>query len=107
MVAFILCVDAAQLSNSVRLRRGQPSINMMRIGEAGRPEVRSLLGQPSCGKPQLGYRLRRYRFRIPRGHHFVSVVDAPYSDSFEGVIAGDFPPVFFVQSYTYSLIDKY
>ena len=42
-----------------------------------RPEVRSLLGQPSYGKSQLGYWLLRSRVRIPLGNRVVSVVDLP------------------------------
>ena len=48
------------------------------------------LGEPSCGKPQPGYRLLRSRVRIPRDHSLVSGVDASHSDYFEGVFPGDF-----------------
>ena len=34
-------VDAAHLYNSVRLTRGQPSINIMRARAAGRPDAHS------------------------------------------------------------------
>ena len=50
------------------------------------------VGEPFYGKPQPGYRLLRSRVRIPRDHRLVSVVDVPYSDSFKGIVAGDFPP---------------
>ena len=61
-----------------------------------RPEVRSLLGQPSYGKPQPGYWLLRSRVRIPRGHRLVSIVDVPYSDPFlEASSRGIFPSTFF------------
>ena len=52
----------------------------------------SPVGEPSYGKPQLGYRLPRSRIRIPRGQGLVSVVDVPYSDLFWRYRCGDFFP---------------
>ena len=53
------------------------------------------VGEPSYGTPQPGYRVLKSRVRIPRGHQLVSVADVLYSDSFEGIVAGDFSPVVF------------
>ena len=55
----------------------------------------SSVSEPSCGNLQPGYGLLRSRVRILRGHRLVSVVDEPYSDYFEGIVAGDFSSVAF------------
>ena len=56
-------------------------------------EVRSSVGRPSHGKSQPGHGLLKSRVRIPRGHRLFSVLDVPYSDFLEGIVARNFSPV--------------
>ena len=85
-----------QLSNSaVDNARGQAVI-AIHWSTITRPEVRSLLGQTSYGKPQLRYWLLSSRVRIRRGSRLVSMVDVPHSNPFLEVSSrGIFFPVVF------------
>ena len=69
------------------------------VGALVRAEASRPVGYASLGKHPPEYRLTKSRVRILRGHRLVSKLDVPYSDSSEGIVAGDFSLVIFSLSY--------